>query len=422
MMRSRLLSFGFIAAGLGVASLSSMALAPSSAYAADALRPEVGKPLQAAQDLAKKGSFKAALEEINKAEAVGGKTAHETLVIEEMRGSVAQQAGDTGAAIKSYEAVIASGALDGPNQLRMVQAVATLYNELKDYPKTITWLNRYRKEGGTEPAMRTVLIQAYFASKDFASAAKEQLDQINTEEKLNQVPPEGQYQLLMNCYLGQNDTAGYVSVLEKVVMHYSKPDYWADLIRRTSVKPGFASTRLGLDIYRLKLATGTMKGNDKGGDDYRDMIQTALQEHYPGEAKAVIDKAFAAGQMGQPDKAVRDNKLRDLVTKSATDDQATIDTKAAAAVEAKDGQEMVNIGYDYVGYGQFDKGIKLMEDGVRADGQKHPEDGKLHLALAYLQAQQKPKALQMLKTVSGTDGTADLARLWALVIAAKPAS
>jgi tetratricopeptide (TPR) repeat protein len=374
------------------------------------VRPEVGKPLQAAQELAKKGNFKAAMEEINKAEAVGGKTAHETLLIEETRGSVAQQGGDTAAAIKSYEAVIASGALDGPNQLRMVQVVATLYDEIKDYPKAITWLNRYRKEGGTEPAMRTALISALFANKDFAGAAKEQLDQIATEEKLNQVPAETQYQLLMNCYLGQNDTAGYVSVLEKAVLHYPKPDYWADLIRRTSIKPGFASTRLGLDVYRLKLATGVLKN----GDDYRDMVQTALQEHYPGEAKSVIEKAFAAGLMGKDEKAVRDNKLRDLVTKSLAE--------AATAVEAKDGQEMLNFGFDYVGFGQFDKGIKLMEDGIRADGLKHPEDGKLHLGLAYLQAQQKPKALAMLKTVGGTDGTADLARLWILVNTAKPAS
>jgi tetratricopeptide (TPR) repeat protein len=414
MTRFRLLSFGFIAAGLGVAGLSVLALAPSAAYAADALRPEIGKPLQAAQDLAKKGSFKAALDEINKAEAVSGRTAHETLMIEETRGSVASQAGDTDAAIKAYEAVLASGTLEGPSQLRMVQAIASLYNEKKDYPKAIQWLNRYRKEGGTDPAMRTALIQAYFLTKDFTSAEKELLDQINGEEKAGQVPPEVQYQLLLNCYLGQNDAAGYVSVLEKTVSHYPKPEYWADLIRRTSIKPGFAGTRLSLDVDRLKIATGIAKS-----DDYRDMTQTALQERFPGEAKDVIDKAFAGGQMGKDEKAIRDNKLRDLVTKSVTDDQAALDAKAQTAVDAKDGQEMLNLGYDYVTYSQFDKGLKLMEDGVRADAQKHPEDGKLHLGLAYLRAGQKPKAIQMWKTVGGTDGTADLARLWVLFSTAK---
>jgi tetratricopeptide (TPR) repeat protein len=417
MTRSRLLSLGLIAAALGGASLSSAALVPSAAYAAEGIRPEVGKPLQAAQDLAKKGNFAAALAEANKAAAVSGKTPYETTLVEQVRGTIAQQAGDTATAIKSFEAVIASGSLDAAAQLRMVQAVTLLYNHEKDYQKTIFWLNRYRKDGGNDPAMRNLLIQAYFDAKDFTNAAKEQQDQIAAEEKANQVPPEAQYQLLLNCLLGLNDSAGYVTVLEKTVLHYPKPDYWTDLLRRVSIKPGFASSRLGLDVSRLKLATGIMKS----GDDYREMTQTDLQERLPGEAKEVIDKAFAAGLMGKDEKAPRDNKLRDLVTKTVADDQAAIDAKAAA-IDPKDGQDLLNIGFDYVGYGQFDTGIKLMEDGLKADGLKHPEDGKLHLALAYLRAGQKPKALQLLKTVGGTDGTADLAHFWVLVSEAKPAS
>ena len=41
-------------------------------------------------------------------------------------------------------------------------------------------------------------------------------------------------------------------------------------------------------------------------------------------------------------------------------------------------------------------------------------DAKLHLAIAYLLAGDNAKAQATLKTVSGNDGTADLARLWAL--------
>jgi hypothetical protein len=418
MMRFRSLSLGFVAAGLSIASLSAVTLCPSTAYAAEGIRPEVGKPLQAAQDLAKKGEFAKALEEVGKAAAVSGKTPHETLLIEQVRGSIAQQGGQPAVAIKAFEAVIATGGLDAAAQLRMVEAVAVLYNQQKDYAKTVFWLNRYRKDGGNDPAMRALLIQANYDAKDYATAAKEQQDQIAAEEKANQVPPEAQYQLLLNCLLNQNDSAGYAAVLEKTVLHYPKPDYWSDLLHRSSIKPGFASSRLGLDIDRLKLATSTMKN----GDDYRDMVQTAIQEHLPGEAKDVVDKAFAAGLMGKDEKAPRDNKLRDLVNTTVTSDQAALDAKANAPAEAKDGQEMLNLGLDYVGYGQFDKGLKLMEDGVRADAQKHPEDGKLHLAIAYLRAGQKPKALQMFKSVAGTDGTADLARLWVLVANAKPAS
>lgn len=417
MMRSRLLSLGLIAAGLGVASLASAVMAPSVAYAAEGLSPEVGKPLQAAQDLAKKGKFKEALEEVSKAESSSKKTAYESLVIAQMRGSIAQQAGDTGAAIAAYEAVLKSGAVEGPNSLKLVQAIAGLYNEKKDYPNAIQWLQRYRKEGGTDPAMRTALIGDYFEIKDYQNAAKEQLDQINGEEKSGQTAPETQYQLLMNCYINTKDNAAYAALLERVVQKYPKPDYWANIIHQVQVKPGFNSSRLNLDVSRLKLATGNLKS----GQDYRDMIQEALQEKSTAEAKDVLDKAFAANLIGTGDLAPRDNKLRDFVTKTVTDDQASIDAKSGEAAANKDGQAMVDYGFDYVGYGQADKGTKLMEDGIAADKLKHPDDEKLHLALAYLHAGQKPKALATLKTVGGTDGPADLARVWTLFINTPPA-
>jgi hypothetical protein len=419
MTRSRLFSLGLLAAGLGAASIAVLAVAPLPAHAADSVRPEVGKPLQAAQDLASKGNFDKALDEIAKADVVGNKTPHETLLIEEMRGSVAERAGKPAIAIKAFEAVVASGTVEGVNLQHMEQALAALYNEQKDYPKTIQWLLRYRKDGGADPAMHNLLIQVYFDSKDFVSAEKELLEEIAVEEKGGQAAPEVQYQLLMNCYLGQNDTAGYVGVLQKAVMHYPKPDYWADLVHRASTKPGFASTRLSLDLYRLRLALGVLKN----GDDYRDMTQLALEEHLPGEAKDAIEKGFSSGAVGKDDKlAVRDGKLRELATKSATDDQAMLDGKADAAVAAKNGEAMLDLGFDYVSYGQFDKGLKLMETGLQTGTLKHPDDAKLHLGVAYLRAGQKPKAIDALKKVGGTDGTADLAQLWILMSSAKAAS
>ncbi len=41
-----------------------------------------------------------------------------------------------------------------------------------------------------------------------------------------------------------------------------------------------------------------------------------------------------------------------------------------------------------------------------------PEDAALHLGLAYLMAGQKVRARQVLQSVQGSDGAADLARLW----------
>ncbi len=61
--------------------------------------------------------------------------------------------------------------------------------------------------------------------------------------------------------------------------------------------------------------------------------------------------------------------------------------------------------------GQVEKGLALMEQGIQKGGMSRPDEARLHLAIAYLAAGQKAKAIQAFKTVQG-DGTADLARLW----------
>ena len=64
--------------------------------------------------------------------------------------------------------------------------------------------------------------------------------------------------------------------------------------------------------------------------------------------------------------------------------------------------------------GQAAKGLQLMQQGINKGGLKRPEDAKLHLGIAQIVAGDNAKAQATLRTVAGTDGTADLARLWAL--------
>src|SRR6185503_16270677 len=86
----------------------------------DGVRPEVGKPLQAAQALVKQRKGREALAEVAKAEAVPNRTAAENQVIQQMKGSAALAAGDNDAVIKAYEPML-EGRGGSP---QMVQAVA----------------------------------------------------------------------------------------------------------------------------------------------------------------------------------------------------------------------------------------------------------------------------------------------------------
>ena len=79
-----------IAAAFG--GLSALVVLPT-AYAADTLRPEVAKPLNAAQDSYRAHRYQDALAKIAQADAVPNKTPYESYMVEEMRGAAAAAAG-----------------------------------------------------------------------------------------------------------------------------------------------------------------------------------------------------------------------------------------------------------------------------------------------------------------------------------------
>ena len=396
----RLKLLAVVSALIGALALSPVVLAQES------VRAEVGKPLQSADALFKQKNYKAALEKVAEAEAVPNRTPFENLTIQRTRGSIASAAGEYAVAAKAFEAVIGTGRVTGAEQLKLVQAVGGLYYQAKDYPKAAQWAERYLKEGGTDPGMRTVLVQAHFLNNDCAAVSKIVGDGADATRK----PTEQELQILANCFLKKNDTAGYVNAIERLVVLYPKREYWTDLLNRVQKKPGF-SARMGIDVYRLKMATGNVSSTN----DYFEMAQLALQAGYPAEAKTIIDKGFAAGALGKDKEADRHKRLLDLATKQLAESKAGRAQAEKDAAAEKTGDALVAIGYRYVTEGAADKGLPLMEQGIKKGGLKRPEDAKLLFGYAQYQAGQRAKAAQTLKGVQGNDGPADLARLWTLL-------
>ncbi len=389
-----------------------IAAAAVGAPAQEAVRPEVGKPLQAAQELIRSRHFKEALAKVREADAVGGKTANENFLIERMRLAAASGAGDANMAAKAFEAV--SGRISPAERLKIIESLAGAYYRASDYKQAMQWCQRYFKEGGTDPSIRTLLIQSQYLAGDFAGAAHELTTEINQTERSGHAPGEDRLKLLMNATLKLNDTNGYVWALEKLVTYYPKRDYWIDLLGRLQRKPNF-SDRLALDTYRLSLATGSMTR----ASDYMEMAQLALQAGFPEEARQVLDKGFADKVLGSGPEAGRQKRLQDLVTKRLADEEKSRESTIAEAQGAKDGTALVNAGLNLVYNGKQAEGLKLIQEGIAHDHLKHDDDARLHLGIAELLSGHAGKAQAAFKTVRGRDGTADLARLWSLYARSK---
>jgi tetratricopeptide (TPR) repeat protein len=377
---------------------------------AQGIRPEVAKPLQAASDLLKAGKAKEALAKAREADAMGGKTANEQLVIDRRKGAAAQRVGDTATTIAAFESVY--GRASGAEQAQMAEQIAFAYSQQKNWPKTSEWANKAKAAGGNSASLNQLIAFVQSQSGDFSTVIRDSQAAVSAAEKDGRRPGEDDLLRLADAARRMNNTGVYSNTLEKLVLYYPKKDYWSAHLASIQRKPGF-SDRLGLDVQRLKLANGLMTK----ADEYMELAQLALQAGLPVEAKAIVDKGYSANVLGTGDQAARHQRLKDLVLKSEGESAAGLAKNVEEATALKDGNELVKVGTVYASMGQHDKAIELIEKGIAKGGLKRPDEAKLRLALAMAASPKtKAKGLQALRQVGGSDGTAEVAKLYTVVM------
>ncbi|RTL16779.1 MAG: hypothetical protein EKK52_17700 [Burkholderiales bacterium] len=380
----------------------------SQASAQESVRKEVGAPLTEASKLIKAGKYKEALAKVRDAEAISGRTAAENNAIEGMRIAAASGAGDADSMVKGFEALKAAGKLSQAQQLQTMESIAGTYLRNKDNAKALAWAQRYFKEGGNSPAMKQVQQNAQFLSGDMTATIKDTLEEISADEKAGRAPSRDKLNLLLFAAQKKGDANAEGVATEKLLNYYPDPKLWAQILGSLPQKKGFAADKYQLDLYRLRLATGNMRETN----DYMEMAQLAAQAGYPEEGKQVVDKGMAAGLLGQGAEGARHKRLADLMVKKIAESKAAAAANEKAADEAKDGNAFVALGLANAFGGDAKKGVSQIEQGIAKGNLKRPEDAKLYLGLAYQLGGDSAKAQATWKTVKGTDGTADLARLW----------
>ena len=381
----------------------------SSSASAQGVRPEVGTPLKQASDLLRAGKAKEALGKVREAEAVGGRTTAETLTIDRMKAAAAQRAGETSTAIQALEAIHAK--VGGAEQGQIAEQLASAYAQSKNNAKASEWLQRAIAAGNNGPSIKQMQSYLQSASGDYNAIARDAGAAVSGAEQAGRRPEEGDLLRLADAQQRTQNMGAYVGTLEKLLRYYPKKDYWNAYLGRLARKSGF-SDRLGLDVMRLKLGAGVLNKTE----DFMEMAQLALQQGFPTEGKKIIDKGFASKALGEGAEADRHKRLRDLAVKKQAEQSAGIAAQAAEAKNDKDGNALVQVGYAYVTMGEVEKGIELIDAGIKKGSLKRPEDAKLRLGMALQQSPKtKAKATSTLNSVQGTDGVAEIARLWVVL-------
>ncbi len=377
--------------------------------AAQGVRPEVGKPLQQAGDYLRAGKAKEALAKAREADAVGGKSGAEQLIIDRMKAAAAQRAGDMPTAIQALESI--HGKVSGAEAGQIAEQLASAHAQQRNNAKASEWLGKAVAAGNNSSTVRQLQSYLQSASGDYGAIARDAGAAVAAAEQAGRRPDEGDLLRLADAQQRTGNMAGYGNTLEKLLLNYPKKDYWNAYLGRLPRKAGFAD-RFLVDVLRLRLASGTLTKTE----DYMELAQLAMQQGLPSEARRVAEQGFKAGVLGTGAEAGRHQRLRDLAIKEEAELKGKLAGLAAEAEGFKEGDGLVRVGASHVSFGEVDAGIELIRKGIAKGNLKRAEDAKLRLGLAQLQSPKtKAAGVQTLRSVKGTDGVADIARLWVIL-------
>ncbi len=357
--------------GTGTVALATTAFV---SVAEAATRPQVGRLLQQAIDLAKNGNTGAASAKLHEAEAVGGLTSGDQAAIEQTRSFISAKSG--------------SGAVGSKGKF------ATDYNAGRYAAVVGEDAQELRKAGQYDGQSQLIVAQAYYLMGDYPQAIRMLRDMGGGEQV---------EKLLMAAAAKSGDTEAEQAAAERLIIA-GQPSYWTYMLAGADNTRGLTD-RQTLDVSRLRLLTGNMRGPE----DYQLAAELALQFGDPTEAQNIIQKGVTAKVLVDQ----RSQRLGGMAQAAAAKDAAAIAATAQKANAAKNGDALVRLGENYWGMGKFPDAVSAIQAGIKK-GVTDLNDAQIRLGMAYLDAGQKDAAIRAFNSVKGDPKQQMIAHIWSV--------
>lgn len=403
---SKRISLGIVVGVFGI--LGSTAVFAQDPCAGQKLSKKVDKPIGAAQKAFEAKNWDEVIAKTAEAEAMTDvtKSAFDTYWIHEFRGRAMLQKQNYAEAMKDLEAASLSSCMPPAELPPRNKLLIQLAYQLKAYPKVIELGNKVLAANG-DADIGTYVGNAYYATEDYEGARRVMKDVVAKQEAAGTKVEDLTYRILQGSCIKLKDNPCVIDMLEKLVTHYPKTDYWQDLIGLMLAQT--KNSNLLLNIWRVA------EGNETLSDaaEYTEYAQLAIGQGLPGEAQAVLDRGFQKGVFAKTGKESA-NQLLAEAKNAVTLDKSTLDKQDASAKAKPTGDNDVKLGAAYLSYGMNDKAVEALQRGIGKGGVKNPDDAHLLLGMAYLRSGNKAEAAKAFANVKADPIYARVARLWAL--------
>lgn len=372
------------------------------------VRPELLKPLQAAQEALNARDHQQALNQLTPLLATPSLTPAELGVMLRLQAVAAMGTGQWELAISTLQRLLSAAEVNPADRRAFQESLMNAAQQQKDYPLLIQTARQYLQEGGTNPSIRPALIQALALTERHAELVEALQEKIRLDTAAGHKTPENQLRLMAVSYRHLKDQAGYNATLRLLLASYPKPEYWAEAVARLISAPGF-NNRYELDAFRLLEQTG----NVQTAVDFTEMAGVALRVGLPAEALRVLRQGFEKGVLGQGAEAAAHQRLR-----AEAEAKVREDDKGFAQLEksARDGNTLASVADVHASRQDWAQAQAVYARALAAGGLRREQEVRLHQALSLFKGGDKAAAQQALKGIEGDATAVEIAGLWALLM------
>lgn len=368
-----------------------------------ALREKTYKTLSEAQEKAEANKNAEAIAILDKLQNSGTLNSYEAAMMWKFYAFIYYSQEKYDDAIRSYEKLLQQDALPEALETEALYNLSQLYFVKEDYGNAIKQLKAWFKLVPTPTPRAYILLgQAYYQKEEYDAAIDPITKAIGMRESAGKVPEETWYLLLRAIYFEKNNFAATARVLEKLVSHYPKKDYWLQLSGIYGELKQEKNQLAAMEIaYRQNMLT-----EEK---EWLSLAQLFLYNDVPYKAAKVLETGMKKGII----KEDKDNlKLLSYAWSASQEAKKALPVLIKAAQSSDTGELDVRLGQTYFQLDEFDKAVKSFRQGIKKGELDHVDNAYLLLGLSLYNMEQFEDAQYAFKEAAKYKDSKTAANQW----------
>lgn len=311
--------------------------------------------------------------------------------------------------LQGAETMLASGKTKPEDTGRYNVVAFQLANELKQYDKARSYLQKAIDLNYSGPNLSVADLQMNMAELYFTEGRNEEgltyLSEVIAQKKAAGQPVEAKLYRRGVAVAYSNEIVPQIyEFVEQWVADYPTPENWRDAVNLTRNLNDFDGPVL-LDLLRLGKKVGTLKEKN----DYIFYVESADPRRLPQEVVSVIDDAYATGVIPKGSDSWIEEQYKSANGLIAADKAALSGLERDANAPTAKLRTVMAAGDTFLSYGEYAKAAAFYEKSLTlADADR--DTSLTRLGIAQIGAGNVDAAIATFKQVSGQ--RAPIARLW----------